>query len=307
MWAEDFDHATSDLFALQDEITSRIAIALDLAMVGAEAARPSDDPDAIDYILRGRAAYYDYPGPTREKFAEAIDLFEQALLVDPASVDARALLAVALIGRVFEQLTDSAAPDIERAELLIEEVFAAAPRHPVAHFARAQALRARGQYDAAIPEYEIAIALNRNWVVAIAALGLCRFLAGSIEAAIPAQEQAIRLSPRDPRLPNWYWRIGMVHLLQARIDQAILWLEKARGANPALPGPHAWLASAHALVGDSERAAAELADARQRSVTQRYSSIARLRTVADWGVPKVRALFETTFFDGLRRAGVPEE
>jgi tetratricopeptide (TPR) repeat protein len=307
LWAERFDRDTSNLFALQDEITSRIAIALDLAMVSAEAARPTERPDALDYIFRGRAAYYNDRGTTRESFTEGINLFEKALSLDPGSVDARALLAVALGGRVLEQLTDTAMADIERAERLVEETLAASPRHPLAHFARAQLLRAQRRHDEAIPEYEAAIALNHNWVVAIAALGLTRLLAGSIEEAIPAQEQAIRLSPRDPRLPNWYWRIGMVHLLQSRTDEAILWLGKARGANPALPGPHAWLASAYALNGDSERAAAELAEARRLSGDRRYSRIARLQAVGDWGVPKVRALFEATFFAGLRKAGMPEE
>ena len=56
LWAERFDRDTGDLFALQDEITSRIAVALNLELVGAEAARPTEHPDALDYILRGRAA-----------------------------------------------------------------------------------------------------------------------------------------------------------------------------------------------------------------------------------------------------------
>jgi len=36
-------------------------------------------------------------------------------------------------------------------------------------------------------------------------------------------------------------------------------------------------------------------------------SLARLRAVGYWGVPKIRALFETTYFAGLRLAGMPEE
>jgi hypothetical protein len=39
----------------------------------------------------------------------------------------------------------------------------------------------------------------------------------------------------------------------------------------------------------------------------RYSSIARLRASEYFGVAKVRALFEATYFTGLRSAGVPEE
>jgi adenylate cyclase len=50
IWAERFNGDTSDLFALQDEITSRIAIALNVELIGAEAARPTDRPVAVDYI-----------------------------------------------------------------------------------------------------------------------------------------------------------------------------------------------------------------------------------------------------------------
>jgi len=61
---------------------------------------------------------------------------------------------------------------------------------------------------------------------------------------IPRIEQAIRLSPRDPAIPIWYQRIGMVHLVQSHINEAIVWLEKARNANPAHPLIRANLASA---------------------------------------------------------------
>jgi adenylate cyclase len=305
IWAERFDYATDDLFALQDEVTSQIAVALDLELISAEAARPTDDPDALDYILRGRAALN--RGSAPENFAEAIRLFETALELDPRSAAAQALLARSLIGRVLEQMTDSAAADIARAEALIERALAVSPRHPLAHFAKGQALRAQRRYAAAIPEYETVVALDRNSVHALAALAQCRFLAGAIEEAPRAHERAIRLSPRDPHLSNWYWRIGMVHLLQARTDEALVWLEMARISNPRLPGPHAWLASAHALKGDLEHAAAELAAARRLSGDGRYATIAAYRDRKLLGSPKNHALAETTFFAGLRKAGVPEE
>jgi hypothetical protein len=104
LWAERFDHDTEDLFALQDEVTGQIAVALNLELIDAEAARPSDHPDALDYILRGRAAFYNDKGTTPERLAEAINLLEKALSLDPASVDTQALLAVVLAGRVLEQL-----------------------------------------------------------------------------------------------------------------------------------------------------------------------------------------------------------
>jgi hypothetical protein len=39
----------------------------------------------------------------------------------------------------------------------------------------------------------------------------------------------------------------------------------------------------------------------------RFSSIARLKAARYWGVPQIRALFETTFIAGLHKAGIPEE
>ena len=304
IWAERFDLLADDLLWLQDEVTGRIAIALDLELTELEAARPSENPDAFDYILRARAAYN--RDSARERFAETISLCESALALDPASIQARAHLARALTLRVMEQMTDTPAADLERAEALIADVLATSPHDPIAHAVRGELLRAQGRYEAAIPEYERAVALNRNWVNAVAALGLCKFHVGAIEQAIPAQEQAIRLSPRDPRLPNWYWRIGMVHLLKARIGDAISWLEQARSANPRLAGPRAWLAAAYALAGNGEGAAAELVEARRLSGDNRYATIAGFKRAAALGA-KTQALAEDTFFAGLRKARMPEE
>ena len=125
LWAERFDGDTSDLFILQDEITSRIAVTLNLELVRAEAARPTEHPDALDYILRGRAAYL--KPPSRERYADAFRLFEQALALDPQSVEAQSQLAIALAARVLNDMTDTAELDILRAEGLAAQALAASP------------------------------------------------------------------------------------------------------------------------------------------------------------------------------------
>jgi tetratricopeptide (TPR) repeat protein len=121
-------------------------------------------------------------------------------------------------------------------------------------------------------------------------------------------EHAIRLSPRDRLIGIYYEQIGLVHLLQSRTDEAITWLEKARNALPAHSIIRAQLASTYAIKGETDRAFAELAEARKLSLDDRYSSIARLKAVVRyWGVPKIRDLFEATYFAGLRKAGMPED
>ena len=75
LWAERFDRDTSNLFALQNEITGCLANALDVELIAAEAARPTGHPDALDYILRGRAVLYGKPR-TADTYSEVINLFE---------------------------------------------------------------------------------------------------------------------------------------------------------------------------------------------------------------------------------------
>ena len=307
LWAERFDRDAADLFALQDEITTRIAVALNLELIGAEAARPTEHPDALDYIFRGRAA--GLKPPSREIHLEKISLFERALALDPDSVEAQSLLATELSGGILANMTDTVEAGIMRAEDLATRALAASPNSPFPHFAKATLLRAQRRYSEAISEYETVLALDRNSVFAFFALGQCKLFIGSIEETIPLIERAIRLSPRDPALGVWYQNIGQVHLLQSRTAEAIIWLEKARHHWPAQSFIRAMLASAYGLNGETERATAELAEARRLSGDDRFSSLARLRTLGVYGavVPKIQALFEATYFAGLRKAGLPEE
>jgi TolB-like protein len=88
LWAERFDRDTGDLFALQNEITSRIAVALNVEVLAAEVARATEEnPDALDYILRGRAALAQ--PPRLDSYGEAINAFEHALALDPQSFEAK--------------------------------------------------------------------------------------------------------------------------------------------------------------------------------------------------------------------------
>ena len=305
LWAERFNGDTADLFTLQDEVTSRIAIALNTELVSAEAARLTVHPDALDYIFRGRATRA--KPPSRESYAEAIALYERALALDPRSVEAQSWLAIALTGRVVDGISDTAQADIARAEHLAMQALAAAPRSAHAHYARGQVLRAQRRFAEAIPEYETVLAFDPNWVMALFCLGQCKIYAGSIEETIPLTERAMRLSPREPHGGNFYQQIGIVYLLQSHTEEAIEWLERTRSDRPAHPYTRAQLAAAYALNGETDRAAAELGEARRLGGDDRFSSLTRLRAVGNYGVPKIRALYEATYFKGLRLAGMPEE
>lgn len=100
-----------------------------------------------------------------------------------------------------------------------------------------------------------------------------------------------------------------MHLYQSRPGEGIWWLEKARIAVPELPFVYALLASAYGLNGETERASAELAQARRFTADGHVSSIAALKAFgAARGYYRARNIdFESTYFTGLRQAGMPEE
>jgi adenylate cyclase len=318
LWAERFDRDTSDLFALQNEITSRIAVALDVELVAVEAAQMRENPDALDYILRARAAWA--RPPTRENYAEVIGLFERALATDPSSIEAQSWLAWALSSRVLDGKSDSPTEDLKRAESLLLPALAASPRNPILHYVKGQLLRAPAQgsfgldanarvlrYADAIPEYEFVLAANPNDVKALAHLGFCKMMIGALDGGIQFLEKAIRLSPRDPYIYLWATRIGFAHLLQSRIDESVAWLETARRNNSQFAWTHWILASVYGLKNEFGRAAAEFGEARQlSSLDWKSTTLARVRT-SGWNTPPLHERFENTLMVGLRKAGLPEE
>jgi adenylate cyclase len=303
LWAERFDRDISDLFAVQNEITARIARSLESQLAIAEARRPTENPDALDYMLRGRAVL---TRPiSRENNDEAVKLFESALALDPKEVDTHAWLSVALTVRVTDELSTDPDADLQRAERLADQALAASPDSALAHYAKGQVLRAQSRCREAIPEFERAIALDPSRVPAYAHVGWCKFLTGSVDEAVPYFEQAIRLSPSGPGIAPWYGRLGVIQLLEGHTDRALVWLEKANSENSRLAFVHAYLAAGYALKGDMERGRAELAEAQRLS--RGYSSLASVEKTSWYDELKIRALAEATYFPGLRRAGIPEE
>jgi TolB-like protein/DNA-binding winged helix-turn-helix (wHTH) protein len=68
LWGERFDRDIGDVLALQNEISTRLSLTLRVELVGAEAARPTERPDVLDYILRGRALTFG-KRPARDVYA----------------------------------------------------------------------------------------------------------------------------------------------------------------------------------------------------------------------------------------------
>ena len=94
LWSEQYDRPLKDIFALQDEIVQKIVTTLKLQLTLREqeyiVRKNTDNLEAYDSFLRGMEYYCRY---TKEANAQARQMFERAIELDPQYAEAYALLA----------------------------------------------------------------------------------------------------------------------------------------------------------------------------------------------------------------------
>ena len=307
VWADRFETTMRNLQQAQSEITGRLARTLNLELVQAVGRRiereGSADPDAQDLIMRGWALYQRTPAASSRE--EAMRAFEQALRIDPKSYDAKLGIASVLVVGLATG-SDTPEEDDARAEKLLDELLVRDPNRSQLHAMTALLRRVQNRLPESRIDWQRAIELDPNNAAAIGQLGVTLIYLGEPAAAIPLEEQRIRLNPNDPNIAIAYWSIGLAHLLQNHLDEAIDWLTKARAANPRVYYFYLDLAAAFALKGDLDQAHAALAESLKLR-PQINSMKAQLARWAYTNNPAYRVLAEKTIDAGLRKAGMPEE
>ena len=306
LWAERFDKPVADLFDMQDEIVARLARQLDTALLAAEARRAekATNPDSMDLYFQGMAPLYS--AMNREGLTAAHGFFERALELDSANVDALAGLAIADMLFATVLLADDSAARLAEGEQAALKALVLAPSHANAHYALGYIYLMTNRSTQAIAEAEQALALDRNMAAAHALIGFAKLNDGRAEETKPHILEALRLSPRDTVAWHWMFIAGVAEILLARDAEAVGWLRRSVENFRYMADAHIYLAAAlaHLAREDDARAAAKSGLAIQPEFT-----IARLRGFlmrAQGDNPTVWKQTER-LFDGMRKAGVPEE
>src|SRR5271168_1939251 len=166
LWADQFDAEQTDLLAMQDEIVTRLARALQVELTAAEASRVArahpENPDAEELALQCEAAYLRL-GLTSKEMLQAYGLCEQALRIDNRNVRALVILALRRLALVYNWRSVDPQADRLRADELISRALAVDPNNYLAHYARSFFL-APHRPDEAIAEAERALALNPSFL-----------------------------------------------------------------------------------------------------------------------------------------------
>ena len=207
LWSERYDRPFKDIFALQDEIVQKIVTTLKLQLTLQEQGwivrKHTDNLEAYDSFLRGMEYYWRY---TKEANAQARQMFEKAIALDPQYAEAYAWLgATYYLEWVWRWSADP--QTLERALALAQQALALDDSLPIAHSLLSYVYAQKQQYDQAMAEGERAIALDPNNADSYAWQAEVLNFAGRPEEAL--QDGGAGDAPQPPLSAPLLIRIGL--------------------------------------------------------------------------------------------------
>ncbi|EHS53962.1 adenylate/guanylate cyclase with TPR repeat regions [Rhizobium sp. PDO1-076] len=257
LWAERYDREYADIFAVQDDVISKIISALSVKLSEGERHRlariPTENLEAYDYYLRAEQKGITYSDV--ETYRQTLSFYQKAIDLDPKFADAHAGIA-----RV--------AVDVWRNDY--NYLWSAAVARKIAYDAAGQALKldpdnARalavlallqlvdGRSAEATASATQAVIAQPSDAEAFGNLALILAHTERHEEAIDEMEKALRLDPSPS--PSFQLLAGIVFYTAHDLDRAIPLMEAARDALPNAEPAHEYLAAAYMANHDEQRGA----------------------------------------------------
>ncbi|MGC2414100.1 MAG: adenylate/guanylate cyclase domain-containing protein [Stellaceae bacterium] len=297
LWAERYDRDLADIFAVQDEITEAVTIAVAPAVAEAERQRAMrKPPENLDAWAAYQRGMWHLEKVSPKDNQRAAQLFQQAIDLDPSFAGGYVGLATARVSASVTSQTLSIAEAQRSAEALARRAVALDPASAEGGACLSAILRWRGDLEGARAEAERVLALSPNLALAHITSGAALIFSGRPKEGLEAAETALRLDPRNPMRAFDLLLIVIGHYF-CRDYQATV--EAARHAIRAYPDfafSYRWLAAALGQLGRAEEAkeALEKAVASAPATFDKY-----VLNRVPWHRPEDHA----HMLDGLRKAG----
>jgi DNA-binding winged helix-turn-helix (wHTH) protein/TolB-like protein/Tfp pilus assembly protein PilF len=249
LWSERFERPFRDLFAVQDEMTARLADVLPGKLSDVErqrlAKRYTRSLEAYDYFLRGKALFL---ARGSEENEEARALYRKAIELDPKFARAYAGLAMSYaMGYRLREFADPL-PALDRAFELAETARLIDPDIPEVYWALGFVHAQSRRHEQAIESLQKAIVLDRSFADGYALLGGILTYTGQPAKSIPLLRTATRLNADGGYL--YFLLLGRAYLFENDIEQALINLRAALMRNPADIETRVYLAAALVATGD---------------------------------------------------------
>jgi adenylate cyclase len=296
VWAERYDRDLADIFAVQDEISEAVTIAIAPAVADAERQRAMrKPPDSLDAWAAYQRGLWHYSKYTPDDNALAQKFLQQAADLDPGFSGSYVGLALAQLQSI-ELGTRGLPETASSVAALARRAVALDGADAEARSLLAQTLWRRGDYEGAVAEAERALAAAPNLAYAHHMIGATLIHSGHPKEGLAAIERSIRLDPRDRQSAARVNQVAMGSYLCGDYEAATAAAKRAIRENPEYPNTYRWLAAALGQVGRIEEAkeALEKAIAVAPAAFEMY-----VRQRVPWHRPEDYA----HMLDGLRKAG----
>ncbi len=183
------------------------------------------------------------------------------------------------------------------------KVLSLAPNNAVAQYLLGAIYIQTNRAAGGIAKCERALVLDRNLAGAHSQIGVAKYFTGRAEETESYVLEALRLSPRDTYAYVWMTIVGFAKLVLGRDEEATVWLLRSIDANRNNPSAHFFLAAAQAHLGRMSEAQAAV----QAGLALNPTFTIRLFRAGAFSDNPTYLAQRERFYDGMRRAGVPEE
>ena len=228
IWAESYDDDMSSVLRLQTGIAEKVAQALDIALLEPERQGLTyghiDNAEAFACFRQG----HEYRKLGKEGNAQAIEMFERAIALEPNYAEAYASLSDTLVNMYWNHGGDREL--LPRAKEAVDKAIQLAPDLPAGHVVLARYYyQGFYDYENALKQYAIALRSHPNHVLALAWTGFTQRRMGRFEEALPNLLRAAELDPLDQRYPD---SIGHTLVFLERYEEADRYYEQGIGMDP---------------------------------------------------------------------------
>jgi adenylate cyclase len=298
LWSERYDRDLKDIFALQDEITKKIIIALQVKLTeGEQAYVTAKGTDDLDAYLKALEGWWYCVQTTKEGNRLARKLAEEAIALDPKYPFGYRVLGLSHLMDLWLGLSKSPRDSLMQAIEMAKKAIALDDSNAGSHALLGYCLTMARRHDEAIAEGKKAVSLAPNAAAVLQTYATILTYAGRREEAISLFREALRLNPKPPN--HYYKHFGMALRDSGQYEEAIALQKKAIEQEPRDIIAYVVLASSCSLAGrdaEAQAAAEEIL-----SINPNFS-VARIQEASPH---KDRAVAKR-LGDALRKAGLPE-
>jgi adenylate cyclase len=255
IWAERYDRDITEIFAVQDEITAAVSLAIEPAIASAEQQRAMRKPPGNlgTWEAYQRGLWHQARFDAAENVV-AREFFQRAAALDPTFSPAYQGLAQTYVDDCRMFLTGDPEQTVGSAEPLARKSLALDGNDAGAHAIAGWLCLTRGDLDAGLDEADRALALGPNNASAHRLKGQCLAFSGKHYDGHQVLLNYLRLNPHDPR--NWesLHVVAIACYLSADYPGAVDAARRALRANPGQPLSYRWLAAALGQIGRTNEA-----------------------------------------------------